>query len=68
VALFYTAALAWFCSAVDIWKIRQNDSDLLVLQSAGGVAYADDAWCEGNRTLASLEAQYPARPAMQRAA
>jgi hypothetical protein len=33
-----------------------------------GVAYADDAWREGNRTLASLEAQYPARPAMQRAA
>lgn len=51
-----------------VWKIRQNDSDLLVRQSARGFAYADDAWREGSRTFSSLEAQYPARPAMQQAA
>lgn len=51
-----------------VWKIRQNDSDLLVLQSAGGFAYADDAWREGNRTFSSLEAQHPARPAPMRQA
>ena len=51
-----------------VWKIRQNDSDLLVLQSAAGFAYADDAWREGNRSFASLEAQHPARPAPMRQA
>jgi hypothetical protein len=51
-----------------VWKVRQNDSDAVVEQSVIGFSAADDAWREGSRMLASLEAQYPARPMEMRQA
>ena len=50
------------------WKIRQNDSDLLVRQSDVGFSNPDDAWFAGNRVFVGLEAQHPARPVYQLAA
>lgn len=45
-----------------VWKIRHNDSDLVVEQARQGFSAAEPAWREGHRVLTGLEAQHPARP------